>query len=82
MLRHLLYSLPKAAPPSFVVFGHATLVVAMNRVDVVALHTIFVCVSVRLDGLSVGRTLDWMDGRSDGRTIGIAVRASRSLVHT
>ena len=43
-------------------------VMAMNSVDVVGLNTISVCVSIRLDGLSVGRTLDWMDGRSDGRT--------------
>ena len=46
----------------------ATFVVAMNRVDVVAADTIFVCVSVSLDGLSVGWALDWMDGRSDGQS--------------
>ena len=55
-------------------FGRGTsfvvsFVVAMNRVDVVAADTIFVCVSVSPDGLSVGRALDWMDGRSDGQSV-------------
>ena len=65
-------------------FGRATsfavsFVVAMNRVDVVALNTYLLCVSVRLDGLSVGRTLDWMDGRYT-RTIGPASRTVKPSV--
>ena len=64
---------PKAAPPLLWWRPKAaTFVVAMNRVDVVALNTIF---ALRLSKTRVGRTLDWMDGRP--RIIG---RASRTAL--
>ena len=44
-------------------------ILAMNREDVVALKA---CVSVRLDGLLVGRTFDWMMvGLTNERTHGV-----------
>ena len=51
---------------SFVMFFAVSLVAAMNKVDEVALATVFVCTSVRLDGLLVGQAADWMDFRSNG----------------
>ena len=56
------------------VLSARSFVVAMNRVDDVALNTIF---ALRLSktGRTVGRTGSrWMDGRAEGRPIGRAAR--------